>query len=42
MTETDLLNLLDELLALPDETEWVEFSRPIRVFLEMKIPQGGE
>jgi len=25
MTETDLLNLLDELLALPAETEWVEF-----------------
>jgi len=25
MTETDYLNLLDELLALPAETEWVEF-----------------
>jgi len=26
MTETDLLNLLDEMLALPDETEWVGFN----------------
>jgi hypothetical protein len=26
MTETDLLNLLNELLALPAEIEWVEFN----------------
>ena len=30
MTETDLLNLLDELLALPAETEWVEFKEAKR------------
>jgi len=30
MAETDLLNLLDELLTLPAETEWVEFKEAKR------------
>jgi len=30
MTDTDLLNLLDELLALPAETEWMEFKEANR------------